>query len=89
MHVTDRRLFRPVKTALSILFVLLRDHAKEFRWKDPPYEFVTDRLPIDILWGNSWIREDLEKGVNPNDIEQKWQNGIAAFLKIREKYLLY
>src|SRR5919106_4263866 len=26
MHVTDRRLFRPVKTALTILFVLLRDH---------------------------------------------------------------
>jgi uncharacterized protein YbbC (DUF1343 family) len=89
MHMTDRRLFRPVKTALSILFVLLRDHAKEFRWKDPPYEFVTDRLPIDVLWGNSWIREDLEKGVNPNDIEQKWQNGLAAFSKIREKYLLY
>jgi uncharacterized protein YbbC (DUF1343 family) len=89
MHVTDRQLFRPVKTALSILFVLLRDYAKEFRWKDPPYEFVTDRLPIDILWGNSWIREDLEKGISPNEIEQKWQNGLAAFLKIREKYLLY
>lgn len=89
MHVTDRRLFQPVKTALCILFVLLRDYAKEFRWKDPPYEFVMDRLPIDILWGNSWIREDLENGVAPNDIERKWQNGLAAFLKVREKYLLY
>jgi uncharacterized protein YbbC (DUF1343 family) len=52
MHVTDRNAFRPVKTALCLLFVLLRDHAKDFKWKDPPYEFVTDRLPIDILWGN-------------------------------------
>ena len=89
MHVTDRRSFLPVKTALCILFVLLRDYAKEFRWKDPPYEFETERLPIDILWGNSWIREDLEKGVAPNDMEAKWQDRLAAFLKIREKYLLY
>jgi uncharacterized protein YbbC (DUF1343 family) len=89
MHVTDRKTFRPVRTALCLLFVLLRDYRNDFRWKDPPYEFVTDRLPIDILWGNCWIREDLEKGVLPDEIEQKWQAGLAAFKKIREKYLLY
>jgi uncharacterized protein YbbC (DUF1343 family) len=89
MHVTDRKSFRPVKTALCLLFVLLRDHRNEFRWKDPPYEFVTDRLPIDILWGNSWIRQDLENGVPPDEIERKWQGGLSVFLKAREKYLLY
>ncbi len=89
MHVTDRRKFRPVKTALSLLFVLFRDYPNHFRWKDPPYEFVTDRLPIDVLWGNSWIREDLEKGVTPDEIEKKWESGITTYLKGREKYLLY
>lgn len=89
MHVTDRRSFQPVKTALCLMHILLRDHANDFRWKDPPYEFVTDRLPIDILWGNSWIREDLEKGVQPDEIERKWQSGVQAFAPIREKHLLY
>ena len=89
MHVTDRKKFQPVKTALCLLHVLLRDYADDFRWKDPPYEFVTDRLPIDILWGNAWIREDLEKGIVPDAIEQKWQPRLDAFRKIREKYLLY
>ena len=89
MHVTDRAAFRPVKTALCLLHVLLRNHRDHFRWKDPPYEFVYDRLPIDILWGNSWIREDLEKEVAPDAIESKWLNGLEAFTKIREKYLLY
>ena len=89
MHVTDRKAFRPVKTALCLLFVLLRDNRNDFRWSDPPYEFVTDRLPIDILWGNSWIREELEKGVAPEEIEQRWEQGLVAFKKIREKYLLY
>jgi uncharacterized protein YbbC (DUF1343 family) len=89
MHVTDRIKFRPVKTALCLLHVLLREHSDDFLWKDPPYEFVTDRLPIDILWGNSWIREDLEKGIAPDAIESKWQVELESFLKIREKYLLY
>lgn len=89
MHVTNRKLFQPVKTALCLLFVLMRDYPNEFRWKDPPYEFVTDRLPIDILWGNSWIRQDLEKSLPPDEIEGKWQPGLSAFEKRREKYLLY
>ena len=89
MHITDRNQFLPVKTALCILHVLLGDYPQQFRWKDPPYEFVTDRLPIDILWGNSWIREDLEKGVTPDAIEAKWREEFSNFAKLREKYLLY
>jgi uncharacterized protein YbbC (DUF1343 family) len=89
IHVTDRKSFQPVKMALCLLHTLLRDHANDFRWKDPPYEFVTDRLPIDILWGNSWIREDLQNGTAPDDIEGNWQSGLLAFLQVRNRYLLY
>jgi uncharacterized protein YbbC (DUF1343 family) len=89
IHITDRRSFRPVKTALCILWLLLANYRDYFRWKDPPYEFVTDRLPIDILWGNSWVREDLEKGISPDHIEQKWHAGLTNFKKVRSKYLLY
>jgi uncharacterized protein YbbC (DUF1343 family) len=89
IHVTDRKNFQPVKMALCLMHIFLRDYPKEFRWKDPPYEFVTDRLPIDILWGNSWIREDLEKGVTPDEIESKWQSGLQSFAAIRSSYLLY
>ncbi len=89
IHVTDRYGFRPVRMVLCLLSVLLQDYPQHFRWKDPPYEFVTDRLPIDILWGNSWIRESLEKGNAPQEIEQQWQKGLAEFRELREKYLLY
>ena len=27
-----------------------------FTWKLPPYEYVRDRMPIDILFGNGWMR---------------------------------
>jgi uncharacterized protein YbbC (DUF1343 family) len=89
MHVTDRRSFQPVRAAICILSVLLKEYPASFRWKDPPYEFVEDQLPIDILFGNSWIREELEKGKHPNDLEQRWSDGLREFLRKRANYLLY
>jgi uncharacterized protein YbbC (DUF1343 family) len=89
MHITDRRSFLPVKTTLCLLFVFLSDYPQSFRWKDPPYEFVTDRLPIDILWGNSWVRDRLEKGEHPDRIEPDWKDGLDRFRELRRKYLLY
>ncbi|HEY4492964.1 MAG TPA: DUF1343 domain-containing protein, partial [Acidobacteriota bacterium] len=89
IHVTDRLAFRPVKTALCILHVLLSEYPQSFTWRQPPYEFVTDRLPVDILFGNSWIRDELERGVEPYQIEEKWRADLEAFLPKRERYLLY
>jgi uncharacterized protein YbbC (DUF1343 family) len=89
MHVTDRNRFQPVRTSLCLLSVLLRDYPESFQWKEPPYEFVHDRLPIDILFGNSWIREDLEKGKHPLEIEQKWLESLNVFSLDRTRYLLY
>jgi uncharacterized protein YbbC (DUF1343 family) len=89
IHVIDRHQFKPVKMTLCLLHWLIQTHPDKFRWKDPPYEYVTDRLPIDILFGNSWIREELEKGTHPDDIEKRWQSDLRTFLPLRSKYLLY
>lgn len=89
LHITDRRSFRPVKTTLCLLASLLRLYPDHFRWKEPPYEFVRDRLPIDILFGNSWMREQLEKGKPPDEMEAGWTEGLAQFRRKREKYLIY
>lgn len=89
IHVLNRRDFRPVKTTLCILHAFLSLHPQHFRWKQPPYEYVTDRLPIDILFGNSWIREALERGDAPDAIEARWLGALQAFGARRSKYLLY
>lgn len=89
LHVTDRAAFRPVKTALCLIAAFLHLYPQHFRWKDPPYEFVHDRAPIDILFGNSWIRKQLEDGASPDSIEQRWQTTAGAFAAIRDRYLLY
>lgn len=89
MHVTERHHFQPVRTAVCLLSVLLEMYPSDFRWKEPPYEFVHDRLPIDILFGNSWIREDLEKGKHPDEIEKRWSASLNGFNRNRANYLLY
>jgi uncharacterized protein YbbC (DUF1343 family) len=89
IHVTNRRSFRPVKTALCLLSVLRGSFGKKFAWKEPPYEFVTDRLPIDILFGNSWVREGIDRGEDPNAIEAKWRDGLNKMAEARKPYLLY
>lgn len=89
IHVTDRHQYKPVKMTLCLLHWMLQNHPQQFRWKDPPYEYVTDRLPIDILFGNSWIREELEIGTHPDEIERRLSSDLQSFVKLRKKHLLY
>ena len=51
MHVTDRDQFLPLRTAVSILDVVRRRWPEGFAWKQPPYEYETVKLPIEILIG--------------------------------------
>jgi uncharacterized protein YbbC (DUF1343 family) len=32
-----------------------------FAWKLPPYEYEFEKMPIDILLGNGWIRSEIEQ----------------------------
>ena len=60
-----------------------------FAWRDPPYEYEREKLPIDILAGTSTMREQLENGVPVERIVASWQPAVDAFLRLREKFLFY
>ena len=51
LHVIDRNAFLPYHTALEIIRTLRRLYGSFFAWKQPPYEYEYDRLPIEILLG--------------------------------------
>jgi uncharacterized protein YbbC (DUF1343 family) len=88
-HVIDRRAYRPVRTGLAILKVLRRLWPEEFHWREPPYEYETERPAIDILAGNDRIREQIDADVPLAEIEGAWQVDLARFKKVRERHLLY
>jgi uncharacterized protein YbbC (DUF1343 family) len=87
--VLDRSKYRPVLTAVAILAAIRDLYPDEVLWRDPPYEYETVKLPIDILWGSPVLRQMLSRGASPREIEASWQEELAAFARVRERYLLY
>jgi uncharacterized protein YbbC (DUF1343 family) len=89
IHVTDREAFRPYIATLAILSALLKLYPEDFRWSDPPYEYVHDKLPVDVILGDARVREDLQQGRSVLDVEKEWKTEIARFIRTRSRFLLY
>jgi len=89
LWITDRRSFKPYLTSLTLLQALSSLYPNDFKWKDPPYEYETRHWPIDMLIGDRVLRQALEQGTAPAQLESSWQEGLKGFEQLREKYLLY
>ncbi len=79
VHVTDREAFRPVLTYVTILSVVLELWPEDFAWRQPPYEYEEEKLPIDILAGGDILRRELEAGRPPGKLLSLWQGELADF----------
>jgi uncharacterized protein YbbC (DUF1343 family) len=60
-----------------------------FGWRQPPYEYEHNKMPIDILYGSARLREGLDSGMKANELIGEWEVGIEEFLTVRTKFLLY
>jgi uncharacterized protein YbbC (DUF1343 family) len=89
IHVVDRQKFRPFKTGVAVLKAIHNTYPREFRWKEPPYEYEEVNLPIDILAGSDRLRKDIESWKDLDEMEVWWREETCAFEKIRKTFLLY
>jgi uncharacterized protein YbbC (DUF1343 family) len=89
VHVTGRDRFRPFATYLVLLREALRQDPARFSWRDEVYEFVADRLAIDLLLGRAELRPMLEAGARIGEMEALWRRGLANFAALREPFLIY
>lgn len=90
IHVTNREKFRPFKTGVAVLKAVYELYGEQFAWKQPPYEYEYEKLPIDILAGSNRLRVDIENGVSLDQMESWWREECTRFDKdMRKKYLLY
>ena len=89
VHVVDRDRARPFATYV----VLLREARKlapdAFDWRRETYEFVSDRLAIDLLFGRGDLRGMVENGASLSEMEAAWAQDLAAFASVRARFLLY
>jgi uncharacterized protein YbbC (DUF1343 family) len=89
LHVTDRERFRPVLAAVAWLRECYAQAPDRFAWRQPPYEYEHEKLPIDILAGSSALRRQIESGQDPRRIADDWERGVSEFLTLRKEYLMY
>jgi uncharacterized protein YbbC (DUF1343 family) len=89
LHVIDPHTYRPYLTSIALLNAIMEIHKKDFRWKNPPYEYERERKPIDLILGDTALRKDLESGTPISRITQNWVADIESFSQRRRPYLLY
>lgn len=90
IHIVDRDKFRPFKTGVAILKAIHELYTAYPLWKLPPYEYETEKMPIDILAGSDKVRQDIERGVDIKQMEGWWEGQCSHFNRtLRKKYLLY
>jgi len=56
-----------------------------FAWKLPPYEYVHDRRPIDILAGNDWLANAIENLVSLENIHARFRAECEEFAAERKE----
>ena len=89
IHVTDRAAFRPVLTGAALIHMFRRMNPGKFSWRQPPYEYEHDKLPIDILAGSDTLRQQVEAGLAPAAIADSWHTDETTFRDLRRPFLLY
>ncbi len=89
IHVLDRNTFEPWIAGIAMAKFAHDMYRDEFRWKVPPYEYVYDKNPFDVISGTAKIREAFEQGTELEAIRQSTEKPLEEFKKLREPFLLY
>ncbi|MFZ4735145.1 MAG: exo-beta-N-acetylmuramidase NamZ family protein [Bradymonadia bacterium] len=89
VHVTDRERFQPLRLTLHLLWTLRRLYGPALEWRTEVYEFVGDRLAIDLLFGDLRGRTCIDDGSDPDALYAAWQAEARAFDAERAPFLRY
>jgi uncharacterized protein YbbC (DUF1343 family) len=89
LHVLDRETFEPVRTGMTMVKAIVELYGEEFKWKNPPYEYVYDKNPFDVISGTDEIRRAIENKTSIEELIASWQNDIQEYVERRESILLY
>jgi uncharacterized protein YbbC (DUF1343 family) len=86
----DHQAFRPWRLQ-TLGFKLVRQLYPDFElWRDFPYEYVFDKLAIDVINGGPALREWVDDaGSEPGDLDAMTLPDEAAWADVRRPHLLY
>lgn len=82
VHVTDPEIFEAVTTYTAAIAAIRSLWPDDFAWKQPPYEYETVKLPVDILAGTGSWRAELEAGLSPWQMKASWEEQLTVFAEV-------
>ena len=88
-HVADRDSYKPIEATLAILRAVHAVHRDAFAWRQPPYEYENDRLPVDLIMGTEEVRTAIDAGRAIPEIASSWATGLADYRERVRPLLLY
>jgi len=89
IQVLNPNIYRPYRTSLALLKIIIETYGDEFAWQKQPYEYDFKRLPIDLILGDSSIRATLEEGKDIRKLLEGCSKELEGFLESRKPYLIY
>lgn len=88
IHIIDAKRIETVKLGLALIRATIELGGDDFAWKQPPYEYEFDKLPINLIIGAA----DADQRLMASDFsvhDPYWQQGVVQYCQAAQQYLLY
>lgn len=89
LQIPPEKNFYPLRHASILLWVFRHLYADQWSWKQPPYEYEYEKLPIDILAGSEELRKCVDQQTSLKRLFSRWKEDENKFKKQRRPFLLY
>jgi uncharacterized protein YbbC (DUF1343 family) len=89
IRITDLHTLRPYRCGVELIAAISRIAPEQFSWRRQPYEFVSEHPAIDLLTGDTALREALENREEPTEWIKSWPSDERQFREECEDILIY
>lgn len=89
IHITSKEEYNSYLSSLILMQLMLKHHPHEFKFKEPPYEYEFERLPMDLILGSKKLREKIVGLEDPIRLSDQWRDELNEFISLSRKYHLY
>ncbi|MFM8269245.1 MAG: exo-beta-N-acetylmuramidase NamZ domain-containing protein [Pseudomonadota bacterium] len=88
IHMSHFNKLNAFEMGIHLLATFWKLYPEECEWKKPPYEYVEDKLPIDVIAGTDALRKAVESGKVKPFLDQANEE-LEKFKKLRKTHLIY
>lgn len=89
VHVTNRASFQPWRLFQFLIREFAHQLGDQFQWKQPPYEYEHDRMPIDLINGTDQLRHWVEKRGPMSELDELEAKTLPKYQAQAKEVWLY